>query len=81
MTDLVAQGSSDPVMLTMRGPFRASVGMVTVMSLKVVGAGVGRTGTNSLELALEQLLGGKPERVELDFPYIRSCSAGDAAMV
>ena len=29
------------------------------MSLKVVGAGVGRTGTNSLKLALEQLLGGK----------------------
>jgi hypothetical protein len=29
------------------------------MSLKVVGAGVGRTGTNCLKLALEQLLGGK----------------------
>ena len=29
------------------------------MSLKVVGAGVGRTGTNSLKLALEQLLGGR----------------------
>jgi hypothetical protein len=28
------------------------------MSLKIVGAGVGRTGTNSLKLALEQLLGG-----------------------
>src|SRR5664279_1195760 len=28
------------------------------MALKVVGAGVGRTGTNSLKLALEQLLGG-----------------------
>ena len=28
------------------------------MSLKVVGAGVGRTGTNSLKIALEQLLGG-----------------------
>src|SRR5436190_1956637 len=28
------------------------------MSLKVVGAGVGRTGTHSLKLALEQLLGG-----------------------
>ena len=28
------------------------------MSLAVVGAGVGRTGTNSLKLALEQLLGG-----------------------
>jgi len=27
------------------------------MSLKVVGAGVGRTGTNSLKIALEQLLG------------------------
>lgn len=28
------------------------------MSLKIVGAGVGRTGTESLKLALEQLLGG-----------------------
>ena len=28
------------------------------MSLKVVGAGVGRTGTHSLKIALEQLLGG-----------------------
>ena len=27
--------------------------------LKVVGAGLGRTGTNSLKLALEQLLGGR----------------------
>ena len=30
-----------------------------IVSLKVVGAGVGRTRTNSLKLALEQLLGGK----------------------
>jgi Sulfotransferase domain len=29
------------------------------VALKVVGAGVGRTGTNSLKVALEQLLGGK----------------------
>ncbi len=29
------------------------------MALKVVGAGVGRTGTHSLKLALEQLLGGR----------------------
>ncbi len=29
------------------------------MTLQVVGAGVGRTGTNSLKLALEQLLGGR----------------------
>ena len=29
------------------------------MSLKVVGAGVGRTGTHSLKVALEQLLGGR----------------------
>src|SRR5256885_5920917 len=28
------------------------------MSLQVVGAGVGRTGTHSLKIALEQLLGG-----------------------
>ena len=27
------------------------------MSLQIVGAGLGRTGTNSLKLALEQLLG------------------------
>lgn len=29
------------------------------MALKVVGAGVGRTGTNSLKIALERLLGGR----------------------
>src|SRR5262245_51150493 len=29
------------------------------MDLKVVGAGIGRTGTHSLKIALEQLLGGK----------------------
>src|SRR5258706_12215987 len=29
------------------------------MTLQVVGAGVGRTGTHSLKLALEQLLGGR----------------------
>ncbi len=29
------------------------------MALRVVGAGLGRTGTNSLKLALEQLLGGR----------------------
>src|SRR5437879_240225 len=29
------------------------------MTLRVVGAGVGRTGTRSLQLALEQLLGGR----------------------
>ncbi len=34
-------------------------GTVSLMSLKVVGAGVGRTGTHSLKLAFEQLLGGK----------------------
>ena len=28
------------------------------MSLRVVGAGLGRTGTHSLKVALEQLLGG-----------------------
>ena len=28
------------------------------MTLKVIGAGVGRTGTHSLKIALEQLLGG-----------------------
>jgi sulfotransferase family protein len=34
-----------------------STGGSTTVTLKVVGAGVGRTGTNSLKLALEQLLG------------------------
>lgn len=29
------------------------------MALRVIGAGVGRTGTNSLKLGLEQLLGGR----------------------
>ena len=29
------------------------------MTIRVVGAGLGRTGTNSLKLALEQLLGGR----------------------
>jgi len=29
------------------------------MALRVVGAGLGRTGTNSLKLALEALLGGR----------------------
>lgn len=29
------------------------------MALRVVGAGLGRTGTNSLKLALEELLGGR----------------------
>ena len=29
------------------------------MALRVVGAGLGRTGTNSLKLALERLLGGR----------------------
>ena len=33
--------------------------MVPAMGLKVVGAGVGRTGTHSLKIALEQLLGGR----------------------
>jgi hypothetical protein len=34
------------------------VGKGTGMTLKVVGAGIGRTGTHSLKVALEQLLGG-----------------------
>jgi len=33
-------------------------GKVNVMALKIVGAGLGRTGTHSLQLALQQLLGG-----------------------
>jgi hypothetical protein len=38
------------------------------MSLKVVGAGVGRTGTHSLKIALEQLLGGRCHHVIEVFP-------------
>jgi len=38
------------------------------MSLKVVGAGVGRTGTHSLKVALEQLLGGRCHHMVEVFP-------------
>jgi hypothetical protein len=38
------------------------------MSLKVVGAGVGRTGTHSLKVALEQLLGGRCHHMMEVFP-------------
>src|SRR5688572_21860928 len=53
------------------------------MSLQVVGAGLGRTGTHSLKLALEHLLGGRchhmieviqnPEQV----PYWQSAAEGN----
>ncbi len=38
------------------------------MSLRVVGAGVGRTGTHSLKVALEQLLGGRCHHMMEVFP-------------
>lgn len=38
------------------------------MSLRVIGAGVGRTGTNSLQLALQQLLGGSCYHMHEVFP-------------
>jgi len=38
------------------------------MSLRVVGAGVGRTGTHSLKVALEQLLGGRCHHMIEVFP-------------
>ena len=38
------------------------------MSLRVIGAGVGRTGTNSLQLALQQLLGGRCYHMHEVFP-------------
>ncbi|MEM7540016.1 MAG: sulfotransferase family protein [Pseudomonadota bacterium] len=38
------------------------------MSLRVIGAGVGRTGTTSLKLALEQLLGGRCYHMHEVFP-------------
>jgi hypothetical protein len=38
------------------------------MSLRVVGAGVGRTGTHSLKIALEQLLGGRCHHMIEVFP-------------
>ena len=38
------------------------------MDLKVVGAGVGRTGTHSLKVALEQLLGGRCHHMVEVFP-------------
>ncbi len=38
------------------------------MSLQVVGAGVGRTGTHSLKIALEQLLGGRCHHMVEVFP-------------
>ena len=39
------------------------------MTLRVIGAGVGRTGTNSLQLALEHLLGGRCYHMLEVFPH------------
>jgi Sulfotransferase domain len=54
------------------------------MTLRVVGAGLGRTGTNSLKLALEQLLGGRCyhmfeviQRVQ-DTPVWHAAALGEA---
>ena len=38
------------------------------MTLRVIGAGVGRTGTNSLQLALQQLLHGRCYHMHEVFP-------------
>ena len=54
------------------------------MGLKIVGAGLGRTGTNSLKLALEQLLGGpcyhmfELARREADTPAWEAAVRGEA---
>src|SRR5258708_3594112 len=54
------------------------------MSLRVVGAGLGRTGTNSLKLALEQLLGGpcyhmfELARRDADTPAWKAAVQGEA---
>lgn len=54
------------------------------MDLQVVGVGLGRTGTNSLKLALERLLGGRCHHMfevfadERQFPMWQAAAAGDA---
>jgi hypothetical protein len=54
------------------------------MGLRVVGAGLGRTGTNSLKLALEQLLGGRCYHMfelhqrEADLPAWQAAVRGEA---
>src|SRR5262245_37383650 len=50
------------------------------MSLKVVGAGVGRTGTHSLKVALEQLLGGPCYHMVEVFQHPEHVPAWTAAM-
>ncbi|HZN14639.1 MAG TPA: sulfotransferase [Acidimicrobiales bacterium] len=50
------------------------------MSLKVVGAGVGRTGTHSLKVALEQLLGGPCYHMVEVFGHPEHVPAWTAAM-
>ena len=58
--------------------------MIGAMTLRVVGAGVGRTGTHSLKLALEQLLGGRCYHMMEVFgnaehiPLWRQAAAGQA---
>jgi hypothetical protein len=53
------------------------------MELRVVGVGLGRTGTNSLKLALEQLLGGRCHHMievfadEQQFPLWQQAAAGE----
>src|SRR3954452_19468817 len=50
------------------------------MSLKVVGAGLGRTGTHSLKVALEQLLGGPCYHMVEVFGHPEHVPAWTAAM-
>lgn len=54
------------------------------MTLRIVGAGLGRTGTHSLKLALEQLLSGRCYHMlevfdrQQDIPVWQAAAAGDA---
>jgi hypothetical protein len=50
------------------------------MTLKIVGAGVGRTGTHSLKIALEQLLGGPCYHMLECFAHPEHVPAWHAAM-
>lgn len=50
------------------------------MSIKIVGAGVGRTGTHSLKIALEQLLGGTCHHMMEVFPRPDQIDAFTAAI-
>jgi hypothetical protein len=58
-SSFICIGSSNPNGSSVTPPFTLFMrDRRNGMTLKVVGAGVGRTGTHSLKIALEQLLGG-----------------------